>query len=148
MELYKTYQIGRYEIDQRAQARWLIEFTTKGGKRLAVELVKCTTPEKLTKSCIMYMWVKNGRLPAVLPSYWAVSTYAYDNDGNCWGWYNPQEIDYKRTDKNGKVTERRPVICFDWVLEATEQNAKKILDEIERRADADIKTVKDYKTVA
>lgn len=148
MELFKKTQIGIYEVERVANNRYQISFKSANNMPIIVELAKVETPAKLTKSDLMYAWVKNQWLAKPLATWWNIQVYAYDEKGYCWGWYNPQEIDYKRTSKTtGKVIENRMRICFDWMLEATEQNAKKILDEIVSRANADIKTVCDYKVV-
>ena len=53
---------------------------------------------------------------------WGVQTYVTDRQGRCSGKYNP-------TTKDGKLN-------FEWLLEATEENRQKIIDEIYRRANA------------
>ena len=49
----------------------------------------------------------------------SISVYVTDKDGNCYGRYNPHELP-----KSHKIN-------FDWVLEGTEENRIKILEEIE-----------------
>lgn len=136
------------KVEQMAAARWFVHFETEQGKKITVEFIKSVSPEKLTKNNLMYLWVASGKLPAALTSWWTVSTYAYDDFGVCHGWYNPQVIDYERTNKRGKITERRQILNFEWIIEANAQNAKKILNEIERRANIDLKTVKDWQTIS
>ncbi|MCM1437822.1 MAG: hypothetical protein NC131_01230 [Roseburia sp.] len=130
--------------EQRTATNTFYHFTSKHGERITVELTKCVTPEKLGKNDLMCLWVKNGYLPAVLPSWFSVEVYAYDEKGNCWGWYNPQIIDYRKFDKHGKQIESRHIINFDWVFEATEQNRNKILAEIVNRANNKTPTVQKY----
>lgn len=55
-------------------------------------------------------------------TWWGVQTYVTDRQGRCSGKYNP-------TTKDGKLN-------FEWLLEATEENRQKIIDEIYRRANA------------
>ena len=47
--------------------------------------------------------------------------YAYDKEGNCYGRYNPQILPHGTK------------INFDWILEATEENKERILNEIIKR---------------
>lgn len=136
------------KVEQMTAVRWFVHFETEQGKEITVEFIKSVSPEKLTKNDLMYLWVTSGKLPAALPSWWNVSAYAYDDFGRCHGWYNPQAIDYKRTNKRGEITERRPILNFEWIIEANAQNAKKILNEIEHRANIDLKTVKDWQTIS
>lgn len=152
---------SKYTVEQLSPSRWFIRFRTDKGQNLTVELGRIETPEKLTKSDLMYMWVKNKRLPAPLPTWWDVKVYAYDSEGYCYHWFNPQvkEITEQHTEtvypafnwqKPEKVTKttRRCVINFNWVIEATEQNAKKILDEVEKMANADVKIIRNCKIAA
>lgn len=125
------------KVEQMTAVRWFVHFETEQGKKITVEFIKSVSPEKLTKNDLMYLWVTSGKLPAALPSWWNVSTYAYDNFGMYHNWYNPQVIDYKRTNKRGEITERCQILNFEWIIEANAQNAKKILNEIERRANID-----------
>ena len=73
-------------------------------------------------SSIMNSWIKKGRIPKALPTWWSISVYVTDKDGNCYGRYNPQELP-----KSHKIN-------FDLMLEGTEENRIKILEEIERLA--------------
>ena len=73
-------------------------------------------------SSIMNCWIKNEYIPKALQTWWSITVYATDKDGNCYGRYNPQEFP-----KSHKIN-------FAWVLEGTEENRIKILEEIERLA--------------
>ena len=53
-------------------------------------------------------------------NYLSVSTFVTDEDGNCYGKYNPTINGFK--------------INFDWLLEATIANEKKLLNEVYRLA--------------
>lgn len=66
--------------------------------------------------------IKKGFIKERLKSYWHVTVYAYDKKGACCGRYNPQILP-------GGIK-----INFDWVLEATEENKERILNEIIKRA--------------
>lgn len=93
---------------------------TANGERLVVELIRCE--DSGGRNSLPALWVKAGYTQERLHSYWAVSTYATEQDGSCWGRYNP-------TVKAGTNH-----LDFDWVLPATEENAERILAEIARRA--------------
>lgn len=95
----------------------IFEGENKNGERIDVELSRINSE----CSSIMNSWIKKGRIPKALPTWWSISVYATDKDGNCYGRYNPQEL------PNFNIN-------FDWVLEGTEENRIKILEEIERLA--------------
>ena len=90
----------------------------KNGERIDVELSRINAEG----SSIMNSWVKNGYIPKALPTWWSITVYVTDKDGNCYGRYNPQELPESHK------------INFNWVLEGTEENRIKILEEIERLA--------------
>ena len=90
----------------------------KNGECIDVELSRIMAES----SSIMDNWVNNGYIPKALPTWWSIDVYVTDKDGNCYGRYNPQELP-----KSHKIN-------FDWVLEGTEENRIKILEEIERLA--------------
>lgn len=113
------------KVEQMTATRWFVHFETEQGKKITVEFVKSVSPEKLTKNDLMYLWLASGKLSVALSSWWNVITYAYDDFGKCYGWYNPQVIDYKRTNKRGEITESRAILNFEWIIEANAQNAKK-----------------------
>ena len=95
----------------------IFEGENKNGECIEVELSRI----RAESSSIME-WVKNGSIPKALPTWWSIDLYVTDKDGNCYGRYNPQELP-----KSHKIN-------FDWVLEGTEENRIKILEEIERLA--------------
>ena len=93
---------------------------TAAGETLLVTLIKCE--DSGGKNSLPALWYKHGYTSKRLATYWTVDTYATDEDGHCWGRYNP-------THKGGKLD-------FSWVLPATEENAASLLAEIVRRANA------------
>lgn len=101
---------------------------TPAGEHVAAELARVDG-----NSLIMARWIRDRRLPAFLPSWWSVTVYATDKDGTCKGKYNPQQekapVMYFKTQIGA-----HSVMNFDWVLEATEENKHKIINEIERLA--------------
>lgn len=116
-----------YTTEMRSKTRTYHEFKEPNakGEKIAFEFVKCENPGG--KNSLPYLWKKNGYIDRILETYWSVDTYATDASG-CWGRYNPTE----KISNDGK----RLVLDFDWVLEATEENKQKIIDEIYRRATA------------
>ena len=93
---------------------------TANGERLVVELIRCE--DSGGRNSLPALWVKAGYTQERLPSYWSVSTYATEQDGSCWGRYNPTHIPGENK------------LNFEWVLPATEENAAKILAEVARLA--------------
>lgn len=108
-------------VDSLPAARTVYTFArpTAAGESLVVEFSRCESSD--TCGDCARLWYKHGYTSRILPTYWAVSTYATDADNNCWGRYNPT------IGADGKLD-------FAWVLEATEENRVKLLNEIMRRA--------------
>ena len=95
------------------------EFYNKKGEHVVIEVSKTTTDPKDKKSS-PNLWVKAGYLKKPIYNYLSVSTFVTDEDGNCYGKYNPTINGFK--------------INFDWLLEATIANEKKLLNEVYRLA--------------
>ena len=114
-----------YTIEQMAETRWFYTFTDTNGKgeKIIIELDKCEDWKENKKS-LPKLWKKYGYIDRVLETYWSIQTYIKDTEGNSYGMYNPQ---VKR--ENGK-----PVINFDWMFEATEENKEKLIKEVYRLA--------------
>lgn len=113
-----------YTVEQMAGTRWFytfIEPNTKGEK-LVIELCKCTNLGG--NNALPVLWKKHGYIDRVLETYWSISTYIKDTEGNSYGMYNPQHK--LREDGKGMV------IDFNWMFEATEENKEKLLDEVFR----------------
>jgi len=90
--------------------------TTLGGE-LIVDVTKCE-PDNTSRHSLPRLWQKGGYIERLLENYWNVETFAYDDKGGCWGKFNPQIIPGKNK------------INFDWMLEATEENKRKLLDAV------------------
>ena len=106
--------------------------TNERGETMLVDIHTCEMDFKHSNS-LGYIWKRNGRVDGSFRTWWHIDTYVYDTKGNCFGAYNPQEMTYRgRPDRNGHQTVR-PVIDFGWLLEATDENLHRILDEIHRR---------------
>lgn len=93
---------------------------TAASETLVVDFVRCESTN--SAGDLAHLWHKYGYTSRVLPTHWAVSTYATDADGHCWGRYNPT------------VKPDTHKLNFAWVLEATEDNRVALLNEIMRLA--------------
>ena len=90
------------------------------GENVVIEITKTTHGLK-SKRDLMRIWHKHGWMSERLSTHWSVNVYVTDIVGDCWGRYNPQVT------KDHKIN-------FDWILEATEENKIKILNEVYRLA--------------
>lgn len=117
----------KYRVEEMAKdTRWFVTFEerNKKGEEIVIEFSKCTNPGG--KNSLPYLWKKNGFISRILENWWNVQVYVTDKEGRCRGAYDPTS----KLSEDGK----RMVIVFDWMLEATEENAKKLFEEIEKRA--------------
>lgn len=112
---------------------------TPRGESVIVGMTACH-PDNGYKNSLPNIWYRHGFISYVLPSYWTVDVYVYDECG-CWGRYNPTEKTIEETTEwsrwNGQrhvSTTHRHILDFDWMLPATSENRGKILAEIIRRA--------------
>lgn len=140
MSITKTTWIEKDRWDSRGsfcRALYECPILTPEGERIVVELTKSENDTEDKKS-MPNRWYQKGWIPEKLSSYWSITVYAYDGDGNCFGRYNPQirmEPGVREAMIDGKtVSVPGPVIDFDWIFEATPENAAKLFNEIERRA--------------
>lgn len=114
--------------DQFVNGKETIKFTNKRGAQIQIDLRRTTADEK-SKSDLMNIWVKAKKLPKFIKHRLTVETYATNEKGDCHGYYNPT---IKVNDSKIRL-----VINFNWVLEDTETNRQKIIDEVIRLANAD-----------
>lgn len=123
----KEKQMRKYTIEEIVKGRrWYVEFKDRNqlGEKILVEFSYCENSGSVHS--LPNMWYKSGRIDRVLKNYWSISTFATDENGTYRGRYSPQD----KLSEDGK----RLVIDFDWMFEATEENAAKLLKEIEKRA--------------
>ena len=106
------------------------EGTNSLGETLEVDIAKCTDPGG--KKSLPALWYKAGYASKRLLTWWSVTTYVTSPDGCCRRDYNPQTI-FKEKMHNNRIIGCQPCINFEWLLEATEENKKKLLNEVERR---------------
>lgn len=117
----------KIKVDEMAKnTRWFVTFEelNSKGEQIIIEFSRCTNPGG--KNSLPYLWKKNGFINRILENWWSIQVYVTDSDGRCRGAYNPTS----KLSEDGK----RMVINFTWMLEATEENAKKLFNEVERLA--------------
>lgn len=121
----------KYTVERMSETRELITFAELNakGEKIQIELVKGTYAGH--NYSLPYLWKKHGYIDRILETYWSITTYATEDGGKgtCWGRYNPQT----KLSDDGK----RQVIDFAWMFEATEENRKKLIEEVERLAFAE-----------
>lgn len=110
-------------------AEYTINFEKKEQDQENVMLVI----ERCPNGC-MPLWVKDKIFKEPFP-WWVIRVYVTNkNDGLCYGKYNPQEKPEVKRDSKGKIWLSHNVVNFDWVLPATEENKRKIIEEVSRLA--------------
>ena len=113
-------------IEKMSQTREFYHFNDRNSKRERIE-IEFTKVENDNNRHLINLWYKKGFIKEQLESYWQVTVYAYDKEGNCYGKYNPQILPYEtRITKINRIN-------FDWILEATKENKERILKEIIKR---------------
>lgn len=108
----------KYEIEKRDFGSTWINVIGKNAKQetMVIEIVHCENPGG--NNSLPYLWYKEGWTDKVIETYIGCHTYVTDSEGGCYGGYNVTE----------KYDEKRNVINFDWLLEDTEENRKKIIE--------------------
>lgn len=103
------------ELAKGIRTMYTFEQPNSKGETIQVEFTKCS-------GSLSELWKKNGYTYTALKTWWGVHVYATDNNNNCYNRYNPT------------ITKCANKLNFEWVLEATEENRNKILEEIKKRA--------------
>lgn len=108
------------KINNTNITRITVKRKNKKGESLIIELTDCKNPDR--GNTLPILWKKYGYTNKLLNTYICVKTYCTDSDGNCYDRYNPQI----------KLSEdkKRRIINFDWMLENTEDNKQKLIDEV------------------
>ena len=106
------------------------EGTNSLGESLEIDITLCTDPGG--KKSLPALWHKARYTSKRLLTWWSVTTYVTSPDGCCRRDYNPQTV-VKEKMHNNRIIGCQPCINFTWLLEATEENKKKLLNEVERR---------------
>ena len=118
-----------YEIEKlRGFGSTWVNVIGKSAKQetMVIELIHCENPGG--KNSLPYLWWKAGYTDKIMETYLSVRTYVHDSEYGCYGSYNPQS----KHSEDGK----RQVINFDWLLEDTEENEKKLIEECIKRFEA------------
>lgn len=110
-----------YEIEKRTFGSTWVHVIGENEKKetMTIEIVHCENPGG--NNSLPYAWYKNGWTDKIMETYIGCNTYVHDSEGGCYGGYNVTE---KRSDDR-----KLNVINFDWLLEDTEENRKKIIEE-------------------
>lgn len=118
--------IKNVEIKQMAQHRTIYEFKEKNSKneKLIVEITECYYDVENTNS-LSNLWKKHGYTNKLYDNALHVDCFCYDTNGYCWERYNP-------TTKLSKDKKRKE-INFKWLLEVSDKNKEKLLNEIYKR---------------
>lgn len=87
-------------------------------------------PDNTKRYSLPNLWFKSGATKKLLPNFILIKTNVTDKDGvvHC-GKYNPQEVKSPFT----AFKHVRALTDFDWILECTEENRKKLIAECVRR---------------
>lgn len=93
------------------------------GEHLLIEVWDSHTSGK--KGSLPYIWHQAGYTESIIADYWCFRTYVTNKDGACYEGYNPT---HKRSE-DGK----RFVIDFAWHFANTDDNFRKVMEEILRR---------------
>lgn len=111
----------KYEIERRRYGSTWVYVNGKNAKEetMTIEIVHCTNPGG--KGSLPYAWYKNGWTDKVMETWIGCNVYVTDSEGTCRGAYNPTE----KLSEDGK----RMVLNFDWMLDDTEYNMTRIIEE-------------------
>ena len=122
MEKVKMNKIvaHEYTIEKMSKTREFYHFNDRNSKDERIE-IEFTKVENDYKGHLLNVWYKEGFIKEKLENYWHVEVYVYDEEGNCYGKYNPQ------------ISTSGTKINFDWILKATKENKERILNEIIKR---------------
>lgn len=96
------------------------EELTRNGEHLEVMFTKCE---------VSSLWKREHVVPAGMDYWWSVECF-FTKNGKCYKAYNPTIIVSGSMDERGTM-HYQPQLNCDWVLDATESNLYKILDDIE-----------------
>ena len=114
----------KYEIEPKTFGSTWVYVLEKNQKHetMVIEIshTHCRNATK-DKNSLPYIWYKKGLTNKIFETYLSCHTYVTDSEGRCSNKYNP--LIKLSNDK------KKNIINFDWVLEDTEENEKKIIDE-------------------
>lgn len=102
----------------------------KIGETMTVCLSRCENPH--TQNSLPRLWKELGKTETELETWWNLDVYV-TYEALCIGKYNPQEKRYLKYNRKGKLVKNCGLNVYEWILEATKENAIKLLQECERR---------------
>lgn len=97
------------------------------GETLVIEFYKNEMGRD--KHSLPHIWFKEGLTDHLMECFWSVITYVHTEEGECLGIYNPQ-VTVKETLSGHGYSQ---TLDFTWILDATEENRQKIIDEVWKR---------------
>lgn len=101
---------------------YIVRFAEKNRKNEMMEMWVTRCENHGGHNSLPNIWHRHGYTESILPNYWTVETFCYDENGNCFGLYNPQ---HKLHESGGRY-----VINFDYMLEATEANRDILINAV------------------
>lgn len=109
----------KYEVENKGYGSIWITVLGENAKKetMIIEIIPCKNTGG--SNSLPNLWHKNGYTDKVMETYICCSTYVTDSEGSCRGAYDP----------TSKYDGKRNVINFDWLLEDTEENRQKIINE-------------------
>lgn len=116
---------AHFLVNAKTRATFVFDKKNGKGEKIVVELTKVENDMNNKKS-MFKVWKKEGWTKEELKSFWSIDVQASDKEGHYRIAYNPQT---KKEEKTG-----RNILNFDFVKEATNENAFLIFDEIVKRA--------------
>ncbi|MGL5329291.1 MAG: hypothetical protein ACRDD7_08485 [Peptostreptococcaceae bacterium] len=121
----KIVNENMYTTEERANNGFTVKFKDKNkkGESLLIDFTYCQNDVSYSRS-LPNLWFKNGYIDRILETYWCIDVEIKDTEGRSWRKYEP----------TSKLSEdkKRMVINFEWMLEATEENKQKLIDEVYR----------------
>lgn len=109
--------------------RRVVEFEDKtaAGETVAVEIIYCWPDAAgYNKNSLPVLWHNHGYTKDILPSYLCINPFATQENGMCYGFYNPQE----KTTVDGKRRE----INFEYMFAISDKNEKRLLQAVANMA--------------
>ena len=117
----------KYEIIDRTGSNrsFEVRFTEKNkrGESLMMYVNKCEDPGP--DHSLPRLWHKYGFIDRILPNYWYIEVFVFNDKGECYNGYNPQQTLH--------YSGGRYILNFEWMFEATVENMEKIIDEVYSR---------------
>lgn len=105
-------------------------------ERFIINVTSCEHNKK-DKNDLMNLWIQHGFVRTFLPTTLHVDTYFTTERGDCYGWYNITHI--LKEELYGDKPYKRYILDFTYLLEATEENIKFLVNGCIRMREMDIR---------